>query len=135
MRAPTVFDTSCDGARYIADRTRGFPVIRKLYSRHFREITTGAEFRASLRAGPYAWPGGYALAFITSDGGALCFECARAELRSVTGSIRAHSRDGWRVVGIAGEHESDDGCTCDHCSADIWTGPDDTGAESDDTEH
>ena len=27
----------------------------------------------------YAWPGGYALALVTTDGGILCPDCVRAE--------------------------------------------------------
>jgi len=35
------------------------------------KINTVKDFGEALRNGPYAWPGGYPLFFITADGGAL----------------------------------------------------------------
>lgn len=53
------------------------PPVRPVYRRHFAIIESVAELKATLRAGPYTWPGGYQLYFITSDGGALSFDSAR----------------------------------------------------------
>jgi hypothetical protein len=124
------WSTAYDGERI---KWRGLQQIarREVYARHYREIRNGAELRASIRAGAYAWPGGYALAFLASDGGAICFDCARRELRSITWSIRHRVSDGWRIVGIAGEHETDEACHCDHCGAVVWSGAEsENGAES-----
>jgi hypothetical protein len=96
--------------------------LRPLYSTHKRHIESGAELRAALRAGSHAWPGGYSVAFVTSDSAALCFKCARDNLRLITDSIRQRSRDGWRIVAITGEHESDSACHCDNCNAEVWAG-------------
>lgn len=74
-------------------------VLRCNFSRTHREIRTVAEFKATLRAGPYAWPGGYPLFLITSDGATISFEGARKKFRSIVASIRANASDGWRVVG------------------------------------
>ena len=73
--------------------------------------------KAPLRAGPYAWPGGYPLAFLTHDGACLCFKCGREEFKQIADSIREKHSDGWRVVAcdIMYGEESDD--SCDHCAA------------------
>ena len=97
--------------------------LRPEYSRHFATIETVAQFKATMRAGGYAWPGGYALAFLTIDGGALCFDCARAEARNVIHSIRHGIGDGWRVVGCFDCDNADSATHCDHCAAHIG-GPD-----------
>lgn len=97
--------------------------IRTLYSRHKRNLETGADVRAALRAGSSTDLGGYRLAFLTTDGDCLCFDCVRANLRQVTYAVRHKLHDGWRVMGLTGEHEIDDECTCAHCDATIWENP------------
>ena len=72
--------------------------LRKNYRFQHGKISSGRKLRNTLRAGPYAWPGGYPLYFITSDGGALSFQTVRENLRSVLDSIRHKSNDGWRVI-------------------------------------
>lgn len=94
--------------------------IRETYAKHHRTIESGAQFRACLRAGPYAWPGGYQLAFVTSDGALLCFGCARSELFNITDAMRSRSGNGWRVVGLTGAHAADESACCDHCSKILW---------------
>lgn len=58
------------------------------------------------------------MAFITSDGALLCFDCVRAELYNVTHSIRTECDDGWRVVAcdIVDDYESETGEFCEHCN-------------------
>ena len=87
--------------------------LRTDYSRHHRVIKTGKELRSSLRAGAWAWPGGYDIGFITDDGGLLCHGCVKAELYNITHSIRNECSDGWRVIGSDVIHEHD---TCSHCN-------------------
>lgn len=41
------------------------------------------QIKQALRDGPYAWPGGYPLYFITADGEALSFDAVRAMFRTV----------------------------------------------------
>lgn len=48
---------------------------------------------------PYAWPGGYEVAFVTSDGAILCHDCVRQNFREVLESTKKHISDGWHVVG------------------------------------
>ena len=76
-------------------------------------IKTGKDFRETIRAGAYTWPGGYPLFFITSDGAALSFESAKENAHRIIGSIRSRSRDGWRVVACAVNWEDID-LYCDH---------------------
>ena len=87
--------------------------IRQNFSIHHRTIDSVADLKATLRAGEFAWPGGYPLYFITSDGGALSFESVRAELYQVIYSIRHQISDGWRVVACEVNYEDTD-LYCDH---------------------
>jgi len=48
----------------------------------------------------YAWPGGYELFGLTSDGGILCVDCMRKEWRQIVWSIKNNVSDGWKVVGV-----------------------------------
>lgn len=97
-------------------------VIRPLFARHCRDITTGAELRASLRAGPYVWPGGYALAYVTTDGATLCHACARTEFAQCAYALRHNVRNGWHITGVMSEADTDDTGVCDHCGHEIWPG-------------
>ena len=66
----------------------------------------------------YAWPGGYELFLVTSDGGVLCAKCARAEFGLIARSTIQGAQDGWRaeVVDIHWEGAAE---TCAHCNAEI----------------
>ena len=67
----------------------------------------------------YAWPGGYPVFLITTDGGALCSECVRSELRLIIGAARDHdTRGGWHPAGSDVNWE-DGELTCDHCNGRI----------------
>lgn len=93
--------------------TKGLPLVRKDYARSFQTIDTGAQLRATLRAGRFTSLGGYPLYFITSDGAALSFESARENLSQVIRSIRDKSDDGWRIVACDINYE-DNELMCDH---------------------
>jgi len=77
------------------------------------QINTIHDFRRAIRNGAYAWPGGYPLYFITSDGAALSFDAAKAERRNILQSIAHRSNDGWRVIGADVNWEDQD-LACDH---------------------
>ena len=81
-------------------------------------IRTISDFRAAVRTGSYAWPGGYPLFFLCDDGGTLCPACVKTERRNFLESIAHKQRDGWRVVGIDINWE-DPALSCDHCNARI----------------
>ncbi|WP_422451915.1 hypothetical protein [Endozoicomonas sp. ALC066] len=93
-------------------------VIREKYSYHFEEITDTHRMRSTLRAGPYAWPGGYPLFFTTTDGASICFKCARSEYRLISDSIRNNFNDGWQVSFCTVNYENND-LFCDHCGEKI----------------
>lgn len=82
-----------------------------------QDIRNSADLRAAVRAGPYAWPVGYAVAYLCDDGESLCPACIRAEYRRVLRAVRGQLRDGWRVVATyhMGEADSYDDELCAHC--------------------
>lgn len=88
--------------------------LRADYSKHFREISNVAQFKATLRAGTYAWPGGYPLGLYCNDGEALCFKCARENARTIMDSIQNRHNDGWRVIGCDSVYEEYQE-HCAHC--------------------
>lgn len=110
----------CDGALYDTRATNwSEKPLRANFAWHHRTIESVADFKATLRAGKYTFPGGCELFFITSDGAALCFECARENFALVADSIRTDTSDGWKIVAcdIADHYES--GLYCDHCSCEL----------------
>ncbi len=113
------FVSDCDGALH---DTREIDWHRKPLRARYKwthtEIRTVAEFKATLRAGAYAWPGGYPRYLICSDGGALCFDCGHKEARNVMESIDRKAGDGWRVVACDINYEDAD-LHCEHCSKSI----------------
>jgi hypothetical protein len=115
MNIPAHLFISDTGALFdvrAADWSAG-PDLRSDYRRTFAAIDTVGQFKATLRAGEYAWPGGYPMYFITSDGAALSFASARAEYRNVIDSIAHGHDDGWRIVGCQINYE-DGEMVCDH---------------------
>jgi ribosome maturation protein Sdo1 len=111
------FETLSDGTQY-----RDGKPFREGHRAHVRDITSTADVRAALRAGKHSTVGGYATAFYTSDGGTLCHDCVRKEYRQISAAIRHKLSDGWRVVNLDAECNTDAGATCDHCNAEIWAG-------------
>ncbi len=66
----------------------------------------------------YAWPGGYPLFLITSDGGALCVECGKKEYKNIVRAVRQDLSDGWNVTAVDINWEDPD-LYCDHCNTPI----------------
>ena len=92
-------------------------LVRENYSRLYRKITTSREFTASLRAGAYAWPGGYEIVFVCDDGATLCHKCARKEAPQIMHDIAKHNcGSGWRVTRLFSIAETDEHVQCDHCN-------------------
>lgn len=116
-----LFKSELDGALYDTRQpnwAKSRP-LRPVFARHVVNIKSTEEFKATLRAGAYTWPGGYSVYLITSDGAALCHSCARKEARNVIWSIANKVNDGWRVVGTACTANDDESVCCDHCSKEI----------------
>jgi hypothetical protein len=107
MIADHLFVSSTDGGLYDT-RVPNWPkhVVRPIYNRTCREITNTHELRATLRAGPYAWPHDYRMYFLTSDGSALSFATVRAEYRVISRAVRMRDCcSGWNVVACEINHE------------------------------
>ena len=66
------------------------------------------------KANAYAWPGGYPLAYLCSDGGTLCPKCVTDMRTSIFRSVADKSSDGWQVVAVFVNWE-DATLFCDHC--------------------
>lgn len=77
-------------------------------------IKTISDFRAAMRNGPYAWPGGYPMFFWTADGGALSFAAVKKNRRIILEAIAGDCRSsGWRVNALEINWEEQD-LFCDH---------------------
>lgn len=81
-------------------------------------INSISDFRRAYRNGPYAWPGGYPLFWITSDGEALAFSVAKTERRNMLEAIAAHDNSGWRPVALEINYE-DNNLYCAHTNEKI----------------
>ena len=88
------------------------PPLRAVFDRHYRTIKTAAEFKATLRAGPFAWPGGYPLYFVMSDGESMSFESARENMREIISAIAARDNSGWRPIGVEINYEDSEMVCC-----------------------
>ena len=95
------------------DLYRDNEIIRTNYDRGHRLIESVSDLKSALRNGRFAWPGGYPLYFITSDGAAISFKTAREEFASVCDSIRRGIDDGWRVIAVEINYE-DSALFCAH---------------------
>jgi hypothetical protein len=71
------------------------------------------KLRDQLIDSPYAWPGGYPMFAVTSDGAALCHKCCKSEALQI-GRPSGYSHDQWRVIGLDVNWE-DSSLYCDHC--------------------
>jgi len=76
-------------------------------------INTVQQFREAIENGPYAWPGGYPLYFVTSDGAAISFGTAKYNVESIAHSIADDINDGWKVIAVEVNWE-DPELRCDH---------------------
>lgn len=75
-------------------------------------INSISDFRKAYRMGPYAWPGGYPMYFITNDGAALSWNAARYNRRSILEALRdSDKRSGWHIAGAEINWED----PCLHC--------------------
>lgn len=70
-------------------------------------IHTSKDLKEALRHGPYAWPGGYPVYFATSEGYTLSFQTVKDNYKNVLRSVRHDLSDGWRVIGMDINWESE----------------------------
>jgi hypothetical protein len=79
------------------------------------------ELKAYYRKGSataYAWPGGYPVFYLCSDGGCLCPNCATKKRAQIFRSTYERSHDGWAIAGVDVNWE-DPEMFCDNCNARI----------------
>ena len=73
------------------------------------KISTIGEFRAALKEGPFAWPGGYPLFFICNDGAALSYDYAKENTELIEGAITdKDNAGGWLVIACEVNWEDSD---------------------------
>ena len=66
----------------------------------------------------FAWPGGYPIVYVCSDGGTLCADCVNREVDNIDDSTRRKLRDGWALAGCDVHYEGPP-IICNHCNAEI----------------
>lgn len=117
MQPDHLFTSDSDGALYDTriPNWHKQPPLRRTFARTYANIKNNAQFKATLRAGAYSWPGAYPMYFICDDGESLCFTCARKELRNILSST---GHDVWHVVACDINYE-DSTLTCTHCGEQI----------------
>ena len=75
---------------------------------------TTTELKNCIRDGKYAWPGGYPIYFIASDGEALSFDAVKENYRHVLYAMKYLGHfSGWNVVAWAINWDDED-LTCAH---------------------
>ena len=106
-----------EGTGPLIDTRKDFASIRQNYSYHHANIATVADLKATLRAGQYAWPGGYPLYFACADGCCLSFDSVRESLREVIEAIKGKHDPQWQVIACRINYE--DELYCDHSGKSI----------------
>ena len=128
-----LFVSSPDGALYDTriPSWSSQPPLRANYQYGHLGIRSVADLKATLRNGPYAWPGGYPLFFLCHDGEAMSFDSVRETLHLVMQAIQDRGNSGWRVIGCDINYEDND-LYCAHSGKKIESayGEDDSEDES-----
>lgn len=78
----------------------------------------------------YAWPGGYPIYYVCSDGGVLCHKCVNDNLALIQEAIANNDNSGWRVDGRDINWEDPD-LSCDNCGKRIESAYAEDESESD----
>lgn len=73
------------------------------------------ELKQAIRA-KFAWPGGYEIFGITSDGAVLCCDCMRQEYRQIAYARFHRQSDGWLVTAVDCAANYDSDVSCEHCN-------------------
>lgn len=87
------------------------------------------EFIASVRAGKFAWPGGYPKFWITYDCEALSYEAVRSNALQIARAIKHNTRCSWQVIACDINWEDPD-LYCSHTNARIESAYAEESAES-----
>lgn len=76
-------------------------------------IKNGRELRKAVKQGAWAWPGGYPIYFIASDGAPLSFEAVAENLEQCAEATQTQDKGGWCIV-AADINWEDTELTCEH---------------------
>jgi len=110
--------------------------LRTVLDVHERRILQQTAFRDTVqrehpmgaarivRRERYAWPGGYPLALLLTDGAVLCPECVAAEFAQISNAHRHALSDGWRPAAMLVLEAPDEDEHCAHCDRLICPGAD-----------
>ena len=83
------------------------------------QINTVSDFRKAYKSGPFAWPGGYPMFFITADGAALSWDAAKQCRGEIIRAISSQdTRSGW-CIAAADVNWEDESLYCDHTGKQI----------------
>ena len=63
----------------------------------------------------YAFPGGYPLFLVTTDGGVLCPDCVKSEIRLIVDACRRDDPNGWQAH-CGDINWEDPNLYCDNCN-------------------
>ena len=117
MKLPAhLFTSDTDGALYDtrAPGWSGLPPLRPVHCRTYVRPDTAAKLKATLRAGEFAWPGGYPMFLICEDGEPLSFDSARKNLREILAAMASRCGDkAWRIAACEINYEDVD-LACSH---------------------
>jgi len=69
-----------------------------------------SEVKSRLRTGPYVWPGGYPLFFVSTDGSTLSFAAVQQNWRQVVWDALNKADTGWTMDAVDVNWESDLSC-------------------------
>ena len=68
----------------------------------------------------FAWPGGYLMVLVMSDGEFLCPDCVRENVDTIARDTRNRSRSGWAAAGADCLDNMDcEGERCVHCEREL----------------
>ena len=115
-----LFISDTDGGLYDTRQSEWAAApVRKRYAGCRPRVESLQDVKAALRAGEFAFPGGYQLFFITRDGGVLSFDAARAEFANVAWDFMHDASTGWRVDAVGCAADLEEPVYCDHTGAEI----------------
>ena len=82
-------------------------------------LMTLEDVKRELRAGEYAFPGGYHKVFVTTEGEYLCYRCVRANFREVADAMKSNDTSGGWCVSAADVYWEGPSMACANCNAPI----------------
>lgn len=114
MNLPKHFFIGFDGGLYRHQKG----LVRPKYECTFTRPENLNQIKSTIRGGAITWPGFYPMYFVTFDGSALCFNCARKEFRQIAYNYIHKCDTGWRISGVIINYEEED-IFCCHCNKNI----------------